>query len=194
LSDKNSGDDEASVPKPLGAACEKILELVTQFSLHLFDLESIGSDFWEYAEQRGVVPVRIAKGIKGLISDGDKVLVLIEPSQAYDLPGGRVEEGESSLDCLRREIWEETGLEKVEITTSFVPWSFHKESGLLVRGFTLVCRYRGGSIVLSPEHSSFIWVSLNQLRSIDIYWKYGLDKFRFDFIEKSLERREAYAF
>jgi 8-oxo-dGTP diphosphatase len=139
--------------------------------------------------------VRVAKGVKGLISDGDKVLVLIEPSQAYDLPGGRVEEGESSLDCLRREIWEETGLEKVEITNSFVPWSFHKESGLLVSGLTLVCGYKGGSIVLSSEHCDFVWVSLNELRGIDIYWKYGLDKkFRFDFMGESLERREAYVF
>lgn len=132
-------------------------------------------------------------GVKGCIFKGSEVLILRKPNGNFDLPGGRVERGEGFQDALIREIWEETGLEKVEITNSFVPWSFYKEAGLLVRGVTLVCGYNGGSIVLSVEHSSgFIWVPLNQLRGMDIYWKYGLDRLGFGFMEHSSERREVY--
>lgn len=128
---------------------------------------------------------RVISGVKTLLLREGWALVLLEPDGQLDLPGGRVEEGENYLDCLRREIKEETGLEKVEITNPFVPWSFHKESGLLVRGFTFLCRYKNGSIVLSPEHYRFIWIPITQLYSMNIYWKYGLNGFKFDFIKHS---------
>ena len=131
-------------------------------------------------------------GVKGLLLDGDDALVLRKPDRSFDLLGGRLEEGEQYKDCLAREVWEETGLTNVEITNCLVPWSFLKSSGLIINGTTYVCLYLGGRILLSPEHAGFEWVPLNQLREMEIYWKYGLDKFGFDFIEKSSERREAY--
>jgi 8-oxo-dGTP diphosphatase len=139
-----------------------------------------------------MVKSSVNHGVKTLLLRGGQALVLLEPEGGFDLPGGRVEEGEYCLDCLRREIQEETGLEKVEITNSFASWSFLKRSGLLVEGITLLCIYTDGTVRLSQEHSGFMWVPLNQLRSMEIYWKYGLDGFRFDFIRQSSERREAY--
>lgn len=56
-------------------------------------------------------------GIKGLIRDGEgKVLLLGLPqgdgNEAYwDLPGGRMEAGETFVDTLRRELREEIGIE-----------------------------------------------------------------------------------
>ncbi len=58
-------------------------------------------------------------GIKGLIEDTEgRILVLKSslkghrmPTEAYwDIPGGRIEEGQNVLDVLKREIEEETGV------------------------------------------------------------------------------------
>jgi 8-oxo-dGTP diphosphatase len=49
--------------------------------------------------------------IKGLVfDDRGAILLLREPGGAYDLPGGRLEHGESFEDCLERECHEEMGV------------------------------------------------------------------------------------
>ncbi len=60
--------------------------------------------------------------IKGLIiNDEDKILIGDE-NGVYQFPGGHLEDGESSNDCLKREILEETGIyvEDSEINGPFV--------------------------------------------------------------------------
>lgn len=67
-----------------------------------------GSNYWANS----------SPAVSGLLERDGKVLLgrrKIEPRRGYwDLPGGFLEEGESTLDGLKREFLEETGLE-VEI-------------------------------------------------------------------------------
>ena len=51
-----------------------------------------------------MVPSGTERGVKGLILEGDKVLLLLKPDGESDLPGGRLEPSENFLDGLRREI------------------------------------------------------------------------------------------
>lgn len=119
----------------------------------------------------------VNQGVKTLLLKDGQVLVLLKQNGQWDLPGGREEENESCFDCLRREIREESGLDNVEITNSFASWSFVKESGLRVYGTTWLCRFVSGEISVGPEHSNFAWIPINQLKDMEIYHKYGLDKF-----------------
>ena len=49
--------------------------------------------------------------VAGLVTDArEQVLMIRSPRCDWEFPGGQVEEGESLLDALRREILEETGV------------------------------------------------------------------------------------
>lgn len=55
-------------------------------------------------------PVHIVSAA-GLVRRGDEVLLVRSPRRGWEFPGGQVEQGESVLAALHREIWEETGVE-----------------------------------------------------------------------------------
>ena len=99
---------------------------------------------------------RIGIGVKGLITMGDKFLVLVKPNGELDLPGGRVEESERYVNALYREIIEETGL-KVKVQAIISDWSFIKNKWLLITGATYLCQYLSGRVALSNEHSAYFW-------------------------------------
>ncbi len=48
--------------------------------------------------------------VKGLFFKDDKILMIQEDNGEWELPGGRIQKGEDLIDCLKREILEETGL------------------------------------------------------------------------------------
>lgn len=131
-------------------------------------------------------------GVKGVVLKDDEFLVLLDSNGEDDLPGGRLEANESFWDGLRREIFEETGIREVVITESSVYWCFRKGRNRLIKGTTWLCHFQGCLISLSIEHSGYTWKPLEQIQSLGIYQKYGLDKFGFDFMKISSERREAY--
>jgi 8-oxo-dGTP diphosphatase len=112
---------------------------------------------WEIQEGRGV---------KGLIIDGDRVLVLEKPDGKPDLAGGRVEPGETLLEALPREIEEETRC-RAKILGPIFEWSFWKNPHFLIKGATFLCRYLGGKIRISDEHAGFKWVRIGELFALD---------------------------
>ncbi len=54
---------------------------------------------------------RLRPGVYALLPFGDHVLVTFQkrPRPEYQLPGGGIDPGESSISALHREVWEETG-------------------------------------------------------------------------------------
>jgi 8-oxo-dGTP diphosphatase len=94
---------------------------------------------------------------------GDQLLLLRRaPSQrflpgAWDIPGGHVEDGETLVEALRREVREETRL-PVKIGRPFHAWTYG------VRGRVVEVDFLGRTTSrlvprLNPrEHSEFAWV------------------------------------
>jgi len=60
--------------------------------------------------------MRTDKNVRGVIIRGDKILLIHRKKKGEEYfvtPGGGVEDGETLEEGLKREIWEETGLELV---------------------------------------------------------------------------------
>ena len=101
--------------------------------------------------------------IKGVLVDHDRVLLLLNERNEWDLPGGRPDPGEDYRTALKREVQEEAGL-TVEIGEALDEYLFEVLPGRFVRIVPFVCRLIGGSdVVLSHEHLETRWVPLVEL-------------------------------
>lgn len=114
-------------------------------------------------------------GVKALIENKEgRILLLladvsnhkrnIEPY--WDIPGGRIQESNTIIQTLAREIDEETGIYAFEdprlltaiISNHKIPISDTEEVGLLLVIYKVTVANDVG-IVLSQEHSEYEWVS-----------------------------------
>ena len=111
--------------------------------------------------------------VKMLIVDGEGKYLLLQRSvnskgnpAKWELPGGKVDEGESLEEALVREVEEETGL-VTEITGLIgTTESILKDKKIVY----VIMEGRGDEyrIALSEEHDDFAWVNPQDLRSYDI--------------------------
>ncbi len=107
-----------------------------------------------------------------LNSDGN-VLILRTPEGKWQLPGGRLNEGESWEDGLRREIREETGIADVEILsiTMVDNWEFR---GALMYGVYFLCRTSEANVIISDEHTAFRWIGRDDDLNTIEFWHENL--------------------
>ena len=105
-------------------------------------------------------------GVKGIVRNNDHILVLVKPNGTFDLPGGRIENGETVKSALQREINEETGL-KVEIHDPVEKWSFYKTPDRFIKGITLECDYLGGKVKICSEHKSYFWTAIESVKRLN---------------------------
>jgi len=109
-----------------------------------------------------------------LIKRNEKVLLLKRSGKEsrpgiWEFPFGKIETGEKSIDAVKREVFEETGL-RVEprfigVLERFDDVSTPQEVYKPI--FCFAASINLGAIVLSEEHTKFIWIAPQKLRSAD---------------------------
>jgi 8-oxo-dGTP pyrophosphatase MutT (NUDIX family) len=112
-------------------------------------------------------------GVKVLLCDNVGKVLLLEKQHRirgsyWDLPGGRLQKGETLMDTLRREVEEETGFRSLDqvfavdmiLTNIRIPTSVG-EVGLILSIYR--CNISASFAPrLSEEHTAFDWVSLSE--------------------------------
>ena len=117
---------------------------------------------------------RFGVAVKAAILRGRRLLVLYksvaeagsdpDPAVRLDLPGGRIQFGESPVAALRREVSEETGLQ-IEPIAPLQVWHYVHRRFQLV-GIDYLCACQSGEVVLSDEHDGFGWLTEEDLRRL----------------------------
>ena len=109
-----------------------------------------------------MVDFRVAS--KAFIVDKENRLLVLkrEPKNvqmpaAWELPGGRLEIGESPFDGINREVMEETGLE-IETIMPFSVRHFTRADNQTITMIVFLCKPLGTEVKLSAEHTEFDWI------------------------------------
>lgn len=111
--------------------------------------------------------------VYGLIIEENKILLsreCIAGKWVVKFPGGGLEFGEGTRDCLQREIKEETGLDAqigdhFYTTDFFQPSHFHRKPTqvLSIYYFARLLRIESLAISKNAEESGFFWLKFNDL-------------------------------
>ena len=111
-------------------------------------------------------------GQKAFIEKDGQVLVLGDPIEGLDYPGGKIQEGEFDLvESLKREVREETGLE-ISVGAAFATWTNifppqHRLAGKRVFLVGYKCTYISGEVTLSNEHDKFSWITKENFNTVN---------------------------
>lgn len=108
--------------------------------------------------------MRLPISVKGVLIHRARVLLLRNDRGEWELPGGRLDDGETPEAALVREIWEETGL-SASVTSLVDAWIFEVTPGKKVLILEYACRLKGKrDVTISHEHNEHAWLSLANLQ------------------------------
>lgn len=113
---------------------------------------------------------RFPVSIKGVLTINDQFVLLKNEREEWELPGGRIEAGETPELCVVREIEEELGL-KAAVATLLDTWLFEVVPGKQVFIVTYACRATGvtsAQLQLSHEHKEVGLFSLEAALALNM--------------------------
>jgi 8-oxo-dGTP pyrophosphatase MutT (NUDIX family) len=83
----------------------------------------------------------------------------------WDFPKGNIEDGESELDTIKREIMEETGITDIKFMDGFrqrISYKYKKRSKLVNKSVIYyIVETKSNKVTLSFEHVDFAWLNFN---------------------------------
>lgn len=89
----------------------------------------------------------------------------------YVIPGGHIELGEKMEDALKREIFEETGLDIYDIRLISLKESVFSDTFHMGRHFIFIdyiCRTNSYDVILNDEAEEYEWVDLKEINNYEL--------------------------
>ncbi len=111
--------------------------------------------------------------VGAVIQRDSSVLLLERPKDdfmggIYELPSGRVEDGESLDIALHREVEEETGLKIREIKRYLGHFDYESKSGRKTRQFNFAVTIGEPLEIKLQEHDNYTWANKDQLQQYPV--------------------------
>jgi 8-oxo-dGTP pyrophosphatase MutT (NUDIX family) len=104
--------------------------------------------------------------VKGVIIRDERVALLKNERDEWELPGGKLEPGETPEACVVREIYEELKLE-VKASTLLGVWLYAPTKGTSVLMVTFGCfETVAEAAKISGEHQEFAWIPLSEVANL----------------------------
>ncbi|WP_088343992.1 MULTISPECIES: NUDIX hydrolase [Rhodomicrobium] len=111
---------------------------------------------------------RFPVSVKGVVFLDDRVVLLKNERYEWELPGGKLELGETPALCVAREIEEELGL-SVEAGPLLDSWVYTIREGVNVLIVTFGCPpLTGAQVTHSPEHKAVGLFTLAEVESLNM--------------------------
>lgn len=109
---------------------------------------------------------RFPVSVKGIVVRDGAVVLVRNRRDEWELPGGKLELGETPERCVAREIEEELALD-VEPSTLVDSWVYTIATGTHVLVLTYGCPERATrDAVLSHEHTRLEWIALDEVAEL----------------------------
>jgi len=108
-------------------------------------------------------PMHIVAACALILNAHGEILLVKHPARRWEVPGGQIEEGESLIEGLQREILEEMGV-TAEIGALTGVYSNVKPPTKVIFAFLGI--YVSGSLTTSPESSDVRWLPRNGALSL----------------------------
>lgn len=123
--------------------------------------------------------IRPIATVKALIYKNKKVFMLMDKSGNWELPGGKIEFGETFQETLTREFKEELNLDKVCIGELINLWSFVSNSQKHFLVIVFQCKANLENIKISEEHQRFKWVDIDRINEFKMRdgYRESIEKF-----------------
>lgn len=107
------------------------------------------------------VEIMVASGV---VTRGDRVLLVRRSKDDFlggllEIPGGKVERGETIGDAVKREVLEETGLKVTEIVDYLGFFEYSSRRDRKCRQFNFEVRVKDDSKITLTEHDRYIWAT-----------------------------------
>lgn len=105
------------------------------------------------------------------ILEGDRVVLTLRPElRGWELPGGRIDPGETPEEAVIREVQEETGL---EVAVERLAGRYRRLGFLPHMAWVYRCRPVGGRLATSPETPRVQWFALDDIPGTLFPWYRG---------------------
>lgn len=137
-------------------------------------------------------------GLKAIFQNSKSKILFVRTSSErrdkahdyWDLPGGKIQKGETIEEALKREVFEEIGVDKFDMgdlcavdISKLRKFTDEQDHGLIL--FAYLCQGDIKQISISDEHSEFGWFDAEEIANS------LLTKYNESFIEKLKELKNA---
>lgn len=109
--------------------------------------------------------------VAGIIFFQNQILCVQRPknkhdyiSEKFEFPGGKIEDGETKKEALKRELFEELSISTVIKSSFFTVVHEYPDFELTMHSF--ICEVETKELILH-EHIAKEWLTLNELKNLD---------------------------